>query len=40
LHISYDHAQFFGRDFRIYGVKGGFGLMAYSMYTHAKSLAL
>jgi hypothetical protein len=28
----------FGRDFRIYGVKGGFGLMAYSMYTHAKAL--
>jgi hypothetical protein len=30
--------NFFGRDFRIYGVKGEFGLMAYSIYTHAKAL--
>lgn len=38
LHISYDHIHFLEETMVFMALKEDFGLMAYSMYTHAKTL--
>ena len=38
LHISYDHAHFLEETLVFMALGEDFGLMAYSMYTHAKAL--